>query len=97
MIETRRHVAAAVLCCTFAATACAAEPPLDFPDWILPVPDGTPIREYAPVPREERDADAIMLVEDLVIGGEPDSMFFPISIRSLMIALAVGNLPAPLP
>jgi len=44
---------------------------LEFADWLLPVPEGTPIKEYAPVAVEERDPDAVRLVEDLVIGGDP--------------------------
>lgn len=55
---------------------CSSKPELEFADWILPVPAGTPIKEYAPVRREERDPDAIVLVEDLVIGGDPDSIFY---------------------
>jgi hypothetical protein len=34
------------------------------------------VREYAPIPREERDPDAIVLEEDLAIGGTPDAMFY---------------------
>jgi hypothetical protein len=44
---------------------------LEFADWLLPVPEGTPVKEYAPVAVEERDPDAVRLVEDLVIGGDP--------------------------
>ncbi len=76
MLDPRPHLAIAALSCLVALTGCAAEPQLEFPDWVLPVPEGTPILEYAPVGREERDPDAIVLVEDLVIGGEPDSVFY---------------------
>ena len=48
-----------------ACTACGES--LDFADWIIPVPDGTPVHEYAPVRVAERRA-RIDLVEDLVIG-----------------------------
>ncbi len=51
-------------------TACTAEP-LEFPDWTIPVPEGTPIIEYAAVPMAER-TERIELVEDLVIGGDTD-------------------------
>ena len=51
-------------------TACSPEP-LDFPDWTIPVPEGTPVIEYASVPMEER-TERIELVEDLVIGGDTE-------------------------
>lgn len=50
-------------------TAC--QPEVQFADWSLSVPDGTPVREYAGVPLEEREA-RIELVEDLVIGANDD-------------------------
>jgi hypothetical protein len=50
------------------AVGCASPPELEFADWMLPVPDGTPVLEYAPVPPEERDPNAVQLIEDLVIG-----------------------------
>ena len=37
-----------------ACTACGES--LDFADWIIPVPDGTPVHEYAPVRVAERRA-----------------------------------------
>ncbi len=46
--------------------ACTPEP-LEFADWTIPVPEGTPIIEYEAVPMEER-TERIELVEDLVIG-----------------------------
>jgi len=57
-------------------SACTAEP-LEFADWTIPVPEGTPIIEYASVPMEER-AERIELVEDLVIGqrGEDPNFIF---------------------
>jgi len=51
-------------------TACAPEP-IEFPDWTIPVPEGTPILEYAAVPMEER-TERIELAEDLVIGQRGD-------------------------
>jgi hypothetical protein len=61
-----------------AGIACAGAPEaeLDFADWILPVAEGTPVREYAPVARHERDPQAIVIEEDLVIGGDAASMFY---------------------
>jgi hypothetical protein len=59
--------------------ACLAEP-LDFPDWTIPVPEGTPIIEYPAVPIEAR-TERIELVEDLVIGpgaGDPNYNFYSI-------------------
>ncbi len=54
-------------------TACAGEP-LQFADWTIPVPEGTPVIEYAAVPMEDRN-ERIELVEDLVIGREEDPNF----------------------
>jgi hypothetical protein len=45
-----RDVAA---CLLLAVAACSTEP-LYFPDWTIPVPEGTPVIEYGGVPREER-------------------------------------------
>ncbi len=51
---------------------CACTPEsLEFADWTIPVPEGTPIIEYAAVPMEERP-ERIELVEDLVIGRNSD-------------------------
>lgn len=50
-----------------------SRPPLEFADWIIEVPEGTPVHEYAPVPMDERDPDAIRLTEELVIGADPDN------------------------
>ncbi len=57
-------------------TACTPEP-LQFADWTIPVPEGTPVIEYAAVPMEER-TEKIELVKDLVIdrGDSPDSAFY---------------------
>lgn len=52
----------------FAVAACSSEPELVFDDWLIPVPEGVTVKEHAPVPSEERDPDAIRLVDDLVIG-----------------------------
>jgi hypothetical protein len=51
-----------------AMTACAA--PLEFPEWMIPVPDGVPVHEYAAVPFAQRTAE-IEVVRDLVIGERP--------------------------
>lgn len=59
----KRAVTLAVL----AMTLSACSEPLEFADWMIPVPEGTPVREYAPVPLAERTA-RIELVTDLIIG-----------------------------
>ncbi len=49
-----------------------------FPDWTIPVPEGTRIVEYRAVPVEER-TQRIDLVEDLVIderGADPNYLFY---------------------
>jgi hypothetical protein len=61
-----------------ALPACGDEP-LEFADWIIEVPEGTPVREYAAEPIEQRYADAIRLTEELVIGADvsnPDEAAF---------------------
>jgi len=58
------------VCLLFSSIACTPEP-FDFPDWTIPVPEGTPIIEYPAVPMEER-TERIELVEDLVIGQRGD-------------------------
>lgn len=59
-------LAAAVL----SAVACSSGPDLVFADWILPMPEGTPVYEYAAVPIEGRDPEAVHMLEDLVIGAD---------------------------
>jgi hypothetical protein len=51
--------------------------PLEFSDWTIPVPEGTPIIEYPAVPMEER-TERIELVEELVIGrgDDPETRFY---------------------
>ena len=44
---------------------------LDFADWIVDVPEGTPLKEYAAVSLDDRTGHEIELVEDLVLGGDP--------------------------
>ncbi len=51
----------------------ACSEPLEFADWTVPVPPGTPIIEYAAVPMEERAGRLIEVEEDLVIGREDDT------------------------
>jgi len=57
-----------LLAAAVTSVACSSGPDLVFADWLLPVPEGTPIMEYAPVPLEEREAGTIELIDDLVIG-----------------------------
>lgn len=59
--------------------AACGPPPLEFADWLIDVPEGTAVHEYAPVPMEQRDANAIRLSEELVVGadlGNPDEAVF---------------------
>ncbi len=65
------------IACALVTTACSE--PMEFADWLLDVPAGTPMREYAHVPRDQRDPGAISLVEDLVVGTDltnPDTGLF---------------------
>lgn len=77
-VRLRTHALAAACALSVAVAGCAAEP-LHFADWLLTVPEDTPIKEYAPVPVEERDPDAVRLIEDLVIGEDlsiPDAIIY---------------------
>lgn len=79
-----------VLCAS--GLACGAEPELEFADWVLPVADATPIREYAPVPRGERAENAFELIEDLVIGGDPNDPNTGFYRPTDVLAAANGNI-----
>ena len=72
----RTSVATAVF--VFLAAGCAA--PLEFPDWVIPVAEDTPIVEYSGVAVDERPDDAVIgAVVDLRIGGgsgDPDYAFY---------------------
>lgn len=57
----------ALIALAFFATAACTEP-LEFPDWSIPVAEGTRVIEYAGVPLDERDGEPIRLVRDLEIG-----------------------------
>ena len=77
LLAAIRNLSLAVGLLSASLAACTAAPP-DFPDWVIPVPEGTPIIEYPAVPLGER-AERIDLVEDLVIGRETDdarSLFY---------------------
>lgn len=68
---------AAVVIVGVCAIGCSAS--LEFVDWIIEIPEDTPVREYAPVRMNERDPDAIRLIEELVIGADlstPDKGVF---------------------
>jgi hypothetical protein len=62
----RKAVAVSMSLC-----AIACSDPLVFDDWTVPVPSGTRVVEYAHVPHDER-TERLEIVEDLVIGGDPD-------------------------
>ena len=64
-----------VTACLFVLLAACAPEPLEFADWTIPVPQGTPIIEYAAVPMEQR-TERIELVEDLVIGQRGEDLDF---------------------
>ncbi len=65
-MRTSPDVSSLIVLVALLSAACTPAP-LDFADWTIPVPEGTPIIEYAAVPMEER-TERIELVEDLVIG-----------------------------
>ena len=64
---SRRTLVAATVA---AVVACSSAAPLEFADWTIPVQEGTRIIEHAHVPFDERNHDAVRLVEDLVIGND---------------------------
>jgi hypothetical protein len=45
---------------------------LEFAEWTIPVPQGTPVHEYAPVSLQQRAGERIDVVEDLVLGEDRD-------------------------
>jgi len=65
------------VCTAVLLAACGGEP-LEFADWTIPVPEGTPIHRYAAVPDEERAGNELVLERDLVIGrgGREDVAFY---------------------
>ncbi len=65
---------AAALATALVLSACTSDP-LKFADWTVPVPEGTPIIEYAAVPMEER-TERIELDEALIIGRDSDDPNF---------------------
>jgi hypothetical protein len=67
----RSLVAASLLLVTaLVNVGCSSEPELQFADWLFPVPEGTPIKEYGPVPLEGRDESTVQLIDDLTIGAD---------------------------
>ena len=59
-----------VLLALFGAAACSE--PLEFADWTIPVPEGTEVFGYAPVPIDDRGDARIELVDDLVVRSRGD-------------------------
>ena len=59
-----------ILVALLLVVGCAGEGELEFADWLFDVPEGTPTKEYGPVPLEGRDPQKIQLIEDLVIGDD---------------------------
>jgi hypothetical protein len=45
---------------------------LEFAEWTIPVAQGTPVHEYAPVSLQQRAGERIDVVEDLVLGEDRD-------------------------
>ncbi len=71
MKSTIRFLAAASLfAAAFTSAGCSSEPELVFADWLIDVPEGTPVKEYGPVPLQGRDETIVQLIDDLVIGGD---------------------------
>jgi len=67
-----------LLLLALAGTAACTEP-LELADWRIDVPPGTEVIELPAVPLEERSADEVRLVDDLVLGeagGNPEALFF---------------------
>jgi len=73
------------------AFGCGREP-LEFADWQFEVPEGTPTREYAQVPREERDPAAIALVDDLLVGADLSDPETGVFRPSLVVASKAGDI-----
>ena len=59
-----------ILVALLLVVGCAGERELEFADWLFDVPEGTPTKEYGPVPLEGRDPQKVQLIEDLVIGDD---------------------------
>lgn len=55
-----------------ASAACSSEAELEFVDWTFEVPEGTPVHGYPERPSDGARAAAVNLIEDLVIGNDPD-------------------------
>lgn len=66
-----RRTLLSLLALTAATMACAE--PLEFADWRIDVPPGTKIIGLPAVPLEARSADAVRLVDDLVLGEDPEN------------------------
>ncbi len=61
-----------------ALSAAGCAEPLEFADWVIPVPEGIPVHEYAYNPLDER-TERVRLVEDLVLGNDandPNQAFY---------------------
>lgn len=65
MLAARALAVCVLAVCALAFAACSAEPP-SYPDWTVPVPEGTTIHEHRYVPAEER-TEVLELERDLVI------------------------------
>ena len=65
--------------CVALLAAVACSEPLEFVDWVVPVPDGARLVEYAAVTDEERAGKRIELEPELVIsarGDDPNYAFY---------------------
>jgi hypothetical protein len=85
-------VFAVTLTLVLALAGCGTRPEPEFGDWVLPVPEGVPIKEYARIPLEDRSEIAFELVEDLVIGGDPDDPNTAFYRPSAIVAAENGNI-----
>lgn len=81
--RSRRSTIRGLLAVATILGANSCSEPVAFPDWSIPVAEGTPVIDYAPVPIEERVAD-IELIPEVTLGGNPDdpnqSFFTPTDI-----------------
>lgn len=80
-----------MLPCTLIALAAGCAEPLEFPDWTIPVADGTAVHGHAPVADEDRVGARVGLVEDLVIGERGDDMNYAFGVLSPRVAVDAGG------
>lgn len=75
-----------------AALTSACTPPLEFADWTVPVPDGTPIVEYSGVDAAQRAGHRIEVRDDLVIAPHAGDDNYPFYMPSAVMADSRGRI-----